>query len=308
MNTLPLIAINILSYNRKDELRFTLTKIYEQDYKNIEVIVVDNASSDGTPKMVEEEFPHVKLIKLDKNIGIGGWNKGFEAAKGEYVLVLDDDSYPEKGAILAGVQQLSSNPKVAVIGFSVYNNSLQIYENDEYYYISKNINTEITGFIGCGALIRKSIFTKLGGFDSNMFLYYNELDISARALNDGYQILFDRDNKVIHTYSTKTRNGVNKKSNIIDERRFYYGFQSYFIFLYKNFSYNFVLIYSLKLIVSRFYISLRLRYFGSYLKAITNIFIMLSRKEISHKPLKKRIQMRYNYGNMKFNDIYIFHD
>jgi len=70
MSEEPLVTVNILSYNRKDELRFTLTKVYEQDYKNIEVIVVDNASSDGTLEMVEEEFPNVKLIKLDKNIGI----------------------------------------------------------------------------------------------------------------------------------------------------------------------------------------------------------------------------------------------
>ena len=89
MNEQPLVTVNILSFNRKDELRNTLTKVYEQDYKNIEVIVVDNASSDGSPEMVKNEFPKVQLIQLEKNIGIAGWNEGFEIAKGEYVLVLD---------------------------------------------------------------------------------------------------------------------------------------------------------------------------------------------------------------------------
>ncbi len=89
----PLVTVNILSFNRKEELRITLTKVFEQDYKNIEVIVVDNSSSDGSQKMVREEFPSVNIIELNENIGIAGWNKGFEIAKGKYVLVLDDDSY-----------------------------------------------------------------------------------------------------------------------------------------------------------------------------------------------------------------------
>ncbi|RJP62305.1 MAG: glycosyltransferase, partial [Ignavibacteriales bacterium] len=71
-NNRPLVTVNILSYNRKDELRNTLKKVYEQDYKNIEIIVVDNASSDGTHEMVKSEFPEVKLIQLEKNIGIAG--------------------------------------------------------------------------------------------------------------------------------------------------------------------------------------------------------------------------------------------
>ena len=103
-NQFPLVTINILSYNRKDELRITLQKVFEQDYKNIEVVVVDNASTDGAPEMVEQDFPQVKLIRLKKNIGIAGWNEGFKAAKGEYVLVLDDDSYPLNNSIENGLK------------------------------------------------------------------------------------------------------------------------------------------------------------------------------------------------------------
>ena len=57
----PLVTVNILSFNRKDELRITLTKVFEQDYKNIEVIVVDNASTEVSPEMVEKEFCGVKV-------------------------------------------------------------------------------------------------------------------------------------------------------------------------------------------------------------------------------------------------------
>jgi len=57
-NQNPLVTVNILSYNRKDELRVTLQKVFEQGYKNVEVIVVDNASADGTPEMVELRFSY----------------------------------------------------------------------------------------------------------------------------------------------------------------------------------------------------------------------------------------------------------
>ena len=257
------------------------------------MIVVDNASSDGTPEMVEKEFPEVNLIRLNKNIGIAGWNKGFEAAKGEYILVLDDDSYPGNKTLVNGIHLLNNNPVTAVVGYLIYNNSLNTYENDEYYLIPQNNNICIRGFIGCGALIRKSIFLSLGGFDSDMFLYYNEIDFSARALNSGYQILFDRNSKVIHTYPTLIKNETVHKSNIINERRFYYGLQSHFIFLYKNFSYRYFFLYSIKLLLSRLYIGLRFGYFRSYLKAVNNIFIMLKNKKIIHKPLKKNIQKIY---------------
>ena len=100
MNYQPLVTVNILSFNRIDELRNTLTKVYEQDYKNIEVIVVDNASSDGSSEMVNNEFPSVQLIQMEKNIGIAGWNEGFKVAKGGDVFVLGDDAFSDKKLII----------------------------------------------------------------------------------------------------------------------------------------------------------------------------------------------------------------
>ena len=95
MENNPLVTVNILSFNRRDYLKITLEKVFEQSYKNIEVFVVDNASTDGTIEMVKKEFPQVRLIQLKKNIGIAGWNEGFKNAKGEFVLVLDDSFLTE---------------------------------------------------------------------------------------------------------------------------------------------------------------------------------------------------------------------
>jgi len=303
----PLVTINILSFNRKDELKFTLSKVFEQDYHNIEVIVVDNASSDGTREMVKSEFPDVILIELEKNIGIAGWNKGFEIAKGEYVLVLDDDSYPEKGTIDAGTKTLLSDESVAVVGFTIYNSYFGLIENNQEYIASKGKTIETIGFIGCGALIKKSIFLEFGGFEKSIFLYFNELEFSIRVRNFGYRILFEPQKKVIHSYSLTQRDEKVNKNVFINERRFEHTFRSYFIFQYLHFDLQYFLKYSVKLILSKFYIALKLGFINTYFLTLFSIFTLIFALKDRRNPVSIDIQKEFNYANLKFKDLYVYY-
>ncbi len=302
----PLVTVNILSYNRKDELRNTLQKVFEQDYKNIEVIVVDNASSDGTQKMVKSEFPAVQLIELSENIGIAGWNKGFKIAKGEYVLVLDDDSYPEKGTILKGIKCFKNDSKIAVVGFTVYNSCYNLIENNFEFQKSKGKIIYTIGFIGCGAIVNKKVFCELNGYESSIFLYYNEIEFSIRAREKGYRIVFEPNNKIIHSYSSIMRN-AESRSLQIDKRRFEHTFYSYSIFLFLHFNSKVFIKYFLKLLLSKFYVSIKLGYISIYLKATKKNFIKLYAIRKKRKPVSEKIQKMYYYGNFKFNDIYVFY-
>src|SRR4051794_16334601 len=101
----PLVTVAILAYNRRDALAVTLDKVLgELDHPadRLEVIVVDNASDDGTAEMVRERFPSVTVIRNEENVGIGGWNRAFEAGRGDWFLVLDDDCYPPPDALRRG--------------------------------------------------------------------------------------------------------------------------------------------------------------------------------------------------------------
>src|SRR5437764_14739343 len=85
-----------LVYNRREELRESLQRMLEDsEYpsERVAVIVVDNASTDGSAEMVRQEFPAVQVLEHDRNVGVSGFNAGFAAAKGEWVLALDDDCY-----------------------------------------------------------------------------------------------------------------------------------------------------------------------------------------------------------------------
>jgi len=294
MNDKPLVTVNILSFNRKDELRNTLSKVYEQDYKNIEIIVVDNASSDGSSEMVKQEFPNVQLIQMEKNIGIAGWNEGFKVAKGEYVLVLDDDSYPDKSSVLKAVQVFDKNNQLGIIAYNIINLRLSNSETETF-------AQKPRFFVGCGALIKTRVLNKIGFYNEQYFIYFHELDYSARCYDAGYEILYLSSVSVFHNQSLLSRGNKNEDP-YFSEYRFRYYFISYSIFLIQRFLPYYAVKYLLKWIVNRTLVCIRYLFFKSFIKAflylISNIIpIINGRKTLSHE-----VQKFYDFGNIPFID------
>jgi len=294
MKNNPLVTVNILSFNRKDELRITLTKVFEQDYKNIEVIVVDNASTDGTQEMVKTEFPEVKLIELDKNIGIAGWNKGFEAAKGEYVLVLDDDSYPDKLSLERALRKFESNPNLGIIAAKVINNRIGKIETDGF-----RENPDF--FVGCGAIIKKEVYNRIGGFNKLIFIYLHELDYSARVYSAGYDIKYIKEVIVYHNQSLTRKYGDNIDP-YLSPFRFYNYSISYYIFLVSYFSLKNIIKYLPKWIINRFIVTIWYKFWSEFLKFIFYIIYNLPKIWKTRRPLPTNIQKIYRFGNIAFID------
>lgn len=177
----PLVTINILAYNRRDEVRETLRELQSVDYPRefLEILVVDNASSDGTKEMVEREFPDVKLVVIHPNRGIAGWNAGFETGRGEYFLVLDDDSALQSG-LKEAITYLQQNPKVGILALKITGGWATAQSIED--------NSELMGFVGCGALIRREVVDAIGGFAPWLYLYAHEWEYSLRCLDAGFDI------------------------------------------------------------------------------------------------------------------------
>lgn len=288
MENNPLVTVNILSCNRRDELKFTLTKVYEQDYKNIEVIVVDNASKDGSPEMVESEFPSVKLILLEKNIGIAGWNEGFKVANGEYVLVLDDDSYPDKNTIFSGIDILKNKPKVGIVAFNIQNTRFNFSE-------TKDFLLNPLSFNGCGALIKIGVIHEIGYYNELIFIYLNELDYSARCYNKGYSIKYVKEIFVFHNQSPNSRS-VKIKDPFKSDYRYYHFFMGMMLFLIQYFDLRYTLVFTSKWMLNRLLICIRYNYYQEFFRAVKDVIKVLPR--ISRKNiLNYDIQSHYNFGN-----------
>jgi hypothetical protein len=179
----PLVSVVITTWNRRDELKRTLVDLQTQDYHNTEIIVVDNGSQDGTLEMLREEFKKVRVIALERNIGIEGTNIGMREAEGDFILLLDNDSSPKEDAIKRMVDVFLRESQIGIIAFEIhgpgYRPHSPILSSPVYVY----------GFSGGGVGIRRSILNEVGGFPEEYFLYLCEQDLSIRVLNAGYKIV-----------------------------------------------------------------------------------------------------------------------
>ena len=189
----PSVTVVFVVYNRRDELRTSLGKMLaESDYEgDVEVIVVDNASSDGSADMVREEFPSVRLIVRDENIGASAWNEGFAIAKGEWVLILDDDAYlPADGLTraLAAADEHGADQ----VSFKVISTA------DPDYVFSDKYRTGLFTFWGCACLIRTEALLRAGGYDPEIFIWANELELTMKLLDMGYCHLHFPDVSALH--------------------------------------------------------------------------------------------------------------
>ncbi len=264
----PLVTVNILSFNRRDELRHTLTKVFEQDYKNIEVIVADNASSDGSPEMVEKEFPQVNLVRLKKNIGIAGWNKGFEIAKGEYVLVLDDDAFPEKNTIDLCLGSMRNKAEVACIAI----NTLDINKKIRTKWLpSENVRECFWPvFVGCAAFFRKN-YLDSEPMPKDYFIYQHELPVSADIYLNNYKIYFHHKIKAYHNF---------KSGNVYSQFSDKYLFRNNLKFISKYLPVYLAIMYWFQAVAFFFTRSIRRRWFKDYIEIVLTVkpFILNSKK------------------------------
>jgi GT2 family glycosyltransferase/glycosyltransferase involved in cell wall biosynthesis len=214
--TPPMVTVNILSYNSRDTLLFVLEQFTASAFADLEIIVVDNASTDGSCEAVRALYPAVKVIQLEKNIGIAGWNTGFKEASGKYVLVLDHDSFPKDDAIQKAVRCLENDSSIGLIAFKVinyYDNSISQSLEYERLVDKKDLSgTSVKRFVGGGAMIRRELIEKIGGYSETMFLYGFEADYAMKIITAGYTLKYFSDIAVFHKvgpYSkAKTKNVI----------------------------------------------------------------------------------------------------
>jgi GT2 family glycosyltransferase len=201
------LSIVTLNYNRLHESRYTIEKLLEMcaDRADIEIIAVDNNSKDGTAEFLRRE-EGVQEILLSTNDGIAGYNVGFEKAAGEFILVLDDDSCPADSKTLdLLISTLSDNPATGVVACHIETPE----GNPQWkWHLPHNRQFGISPFfIGCGFAIRRELFERIEWYPGNFFIYQNEIDVSFKVRQEGFEIVYHPLCRVIHRGVPSTRPG-----------------------------------------------------------------------------------------------------
>lgn len=175
----PLISIVISTYNRRDVLLQTLSRLHSAwpETEELEILVVDNASGDGTARAVEEHFPEVRLFANERNLGACAKNIALAEARGQYVVFLDDDSYPASDALQRMLWHFQDNPE---LGAAIFTITLP----DG----SRECSAYPNVFIGCGTGFRRAALEQVGGLPDDFFMQAEEYDLSLRLLDAGWDI------------------------------------------------------------------------------------------------------------------------
>jgi GT2 family glycosyltransferase len=196
--TEPLASVVVINHNSKDFLRQCLASVLTLKWRRLQVIVVDNASSDGSSEMVAAEFgDRVRLIRRKNNSPTAGRNEGFNVAKGEYILSLDNDIIlKDRAVVQKAIDLFSRFPGVAALAFKVGDIEQPEEPLPEHWWHPVPVNQGkarffLTDFFSEGAIFfRADVLKAAGGYDEHFFQYYEGNDLTLRLLRDGYDVLF----------------------------------------------------------------------------------------------------------------------
>lgn len=215
------VSVIIINYNGISYLETCIRSVLAQDISDFEVILVDNKSSDGSLEFARQMFPDLVIIANENNLGYtGGINSGVSHAKGEFLAPLNVDTEVKKDWLRAMVEFMDANPdagavtpksllygdrgKVGVTGLNInitglgFVRGLNSQDSDP-----SGEPFQVAGVSGCSYVIRREIVERMGGFNEDNFMYYDDVDLSWMVNLMGYKIYCVPRSVVYHEYELK---------------------------------------------------------------------------------------------------------
>ncbi len=249
------LSIIIVNYNVKEFLQNLIHSI-EKASSNLtkEIIIVDNASDDGSVDFIKDKFPQVKLIANQKNIGFGKANNiGLKQASGRYILLINPDAIVAEDTFEKMIQFFEQNDSAGLAGCKILNpdGTLQLacrrsfpgpwtsftkvtglsslFPNSKIFarynltYLDENQSYEVDAISGSFMMMRKEVYEKVGGFDEQFFMYGEDLDLCYRIQKDGFKVFYVSTTQIIHY------KGESTKRSSFDETKVFYSAMHLFV-------------------------------------------------------------------------------
>jgi GT2 family glycosyltransferase len=197
-----LVSVIILNWNRKKDTSELIGALRKQTYKNFEVIVVDNASEDGSVEHIRRHYPDVRVVEAEVNFALYGFNLGMKEARGKYFLHLASDTIPDERLIEKQVEKLDGSSDLGVSCASTYDWGTKRYLGPNRAIHGDNKRGyKVTYFDGNGICLRREVFEKVGGYSREYFICLEELEWAVRILQAGFEIACFTDVTIYHKKS-----------------------------------------------------------------------------------------------------------
>ena len=222
-HAIPKVSVAMLNYNTRELLEEMIPRVLETNYENLELIVIDNGSTDGSSGFLQGRYPNVRCITLEKNYGFAeGYNRGLKGIQTDYLVLLNTDVLVDPNWIAPLIELMEQNSEIAVampkildyrsrdhfeyagaaggwidyLGYPFCRGRIfNSVEKDDGQYDSTQ---EIFWASGAAFFIRPRLFKELGGFDGSYFAHLEEIDLCWKLKRAGYRIVCVPAAKVYH--------------------------------------------------------------------------------------------------------------
>ena len=231
MNKSPKISIIVVSWNVAGSLKRCLDSVFATKYPNLEVIVIDNASSDDSVH-VTKNYHDVTVVKNLQNVGFPrAVNQGFKISTGDYFLVLNPDTRLPKDFFTKSLNFTKSHPDMGVIGprFTDPDGSPQgsIFKEPSMFSIhpkySLNITSDVNAVSGACMFFPRSTLDKIGPFTEKVFMYFEDLDYCRRIRAAGLKVYYNPEITIIHEHGQSSKQSPNAQKYLWQSNLWYNG-------------------------------------------------------------------------------------
>lgn len=223
-----LVSIVIPNWNGKQFLSPCLDSLLAQTYRNFEILIVDNGSTDGSLDLLKQHYPQIKVIALPHNTGFSfAVNRGIEAGAGEYIALINNDTKVDELWLEKMVLTIKSDADIGSVAckmlsyddptiFDGAGDGLRLgmlparIGHGEKDIGQFNSPRYVLGACGGAALYRKSMLDEIGLFDEDFFAYLEDVDLGLRAQSAGYKCLYTPEAIIYHLGCGTTGSGYNK--------------------------------------------------------------------------------------------------
>jgi len=234
---MPDLSVILVSFNDRKHLEKCLQSLKGFPPEvDLEIVTVDNNSSDGSPDLIKNKFPEVKLLCASENLGFAkACNLGISASSGEFVLFLNSDTIAEVQALSVLLDEMKRNPSIGAVGPALLSEQgtyqVSFGKRVDFFpefiqkgffnlYYAKKLKSdqkvrEVGWLSAACLLVRRKALEEAGCFDENYFLYFEDIDLCYKIRQEGWTLRFCPQAQIIHIGGTST-------SAVKDSSRYHY--------------------------------------------------------------------------------------